>query len=308
MSMNPFCEIAVEEGLRLKEKGHISELVAVSAGPDKASETLRQALAMGADRAIHLKTDMRTDQELQPLAVAKLLAKVVEKETPSVVLLGKQAIDDDSNQTGALLAGLLKWPQAGCASKVEVDAGKTSLQVEREVDAGIQEVKIPLPAVVTADLRLNEPRYATLPNLMKAKKKPMEGEIAFGHYAPSRCWRRGTGGGYHDPAASKTFGEPMDFKRWMAAWSHCQSINEYHCAEKLKQVVPALDFSQTSAGSFPRTPGKDTPTVDLRELALPSLRQRPAPKAPIYPNPGGWKHQTSLPSRTPGFVGSLRTR
>ena len=174
MSMNPFCEIAVEEGLRLKEKGHISELVAVSAGPDKASETLRQALAMGADRAIHLKTDMRTDQELQPLAVAKLLAKIVEKETPSVVLLGKQAIDDDSNQTGALLAGLLKWPQAGCASKVEVDDAKTALTVEREVDSGIQEVKVPLPAVVTADLRLNEPRYATLPNLMKAKKKPME--------------------------------------------------------------------------------------------------------------------------------------
>lgn len=174
MSMNPFCEIAVEEGLRLKEKGHISELIAVSCGPDKASETLRQALAMGADRAVHLKTDMRTDQELQPLAVAKLLAKVVEKETPSVVLLGKQAIDDDSNQTGALLAGLLKWPQAGCASQVEVDDGKTALTVAREVDSGIQEVKVPLPAVVTADLRLNEPRYATLPNLMKAKKKPME--------------------------------------------------------------------------------------------------------------------------------------
>ncbi|CAJ1454688.1 unnamed protein product [Effrenium voratum] len=174
MSMNPFCEIAVEEGLRLKEKGHISELIAVSAGPDKASETLRQALAMGADKAVHLKTDMRTDQELQPLAVAKLLAKIVEKENPTVVLLGKQAIDDDSNQTGSLLAGLLKWPQAGCASKVEVDEGKTSLKVEREVDSGVQEVQIPLPAVITADLRLNEPRYATLPNLMKAKKKPME--------------------------------------------------------------------------------------------------------------------------------------
>merc|ERR1719434_479105 len=121
MSMNPFCEIAVEEGLRLKEKGHLSELIAVSCGPAKSSETLRQALAMGADRAIHLKTDMRTDQELQPLAVAKLLAKVVEKESPSLVLMGKQAIDDDSNQTGSTLAGLMDWPQAGSASNVEVD-------------------------------------------------------------------------------------------------------------------------------------------------------------------------------------------
>jgi len=174
MSMNPFCEIAVEEGLRLKEKGHISELVAVSCGPDKASETLRQALAMGADRAIHIKTKLRTDQELQPLAVAKLLAKIVEKESPNMVLVGKQAIDDDSNQTGSMLAGMLGWPQAGSASKIEVDAGKTSIEVEREVDTGIQKVKMSLPAVVTADLRLNEPRYATLPNLMKAKKKPME--------------------------------------------------------------------------------------------------------------------------------------
>jgi len=174
MSMNPFCEIAVEEGLRLKEKGHLKELIAVSCGPDKASETLRQALAMGADRAIHIKTSMRTDQELQPLAVAKLLAKIVEKESPSMVLLGKQAIDGDSSQTGAMLAGLMGWPQAGSASKVDVDEGKTLVSVAREVDSGIQEVKMPLPAVITADLRLNEPRYATLPNLMKAKKKPME--------------------------------------------------------------------------------------------------------------------------------------
>lgn len=174
MSMNPFCEIAVEEGLRLKEQGHLSELVAVSCGPDKAAETLRQALAMGADRAIHLRTSMRTDQELQPLAVAKMLAKIVEKERPQLVLLGKQAIDDDSNQTGAMLAGLLGWPQAGCASKVEVDKAQNLIHVAREVDAGIQEVQVPLPAVITADLRLNEPRYATLPNLMKAKKKPME--------------------------------------------------------------------------------------------------------------------------------------
>merc|ERR1712137_1298807 len=121
MSMNPFCEIAVEEGIRMKEKGHIKELIAVTAGPDKAAETLRQALAMGADRAIHLKTSMRTDQELQPLAVAKLLAKITEKEDPQLVLLGKQAIDDDSNQTGAMLAGLMGWPQASCASKVDVD-------------------------------------------------------------------------------------------------------------------------------------------------------------------------------------------
>jgi len=174
MSMNPFCEIAVEEGLRMKEKGHLKELIAVSCGPDKASETLRQALAMGADRAIHIKTKLRTDQELQPLHVAKLLAKIVEKESPSVVLLGKQAIDDDSNQTGAMLAGLMGWPQAGSASNIEVDDSKSFVTVAREVDSGIQEVKCPLPAVVTADLRLNEPRYATLPNLMKAKKKPME--------------------------------------------------------------------------------------------------------------------------------------
>merc|ERR1712187_303605 len=174
MSMNPFCEIAVEEGLRMKEKGHLKELVAVSAGGDKAAETLRQALAMGADRAIHLKTKMRTDQELQPLAVAKLLQKVIEKENPSLVLLGKQAIDDDSNQTGQLLAGMMEWPQASSASNVEVSEDKTPVSVAKEVDAGIQDVTMPLPAIITADLRLNEPRYATLPNLMKAKKKPLE--------------------------------------------------------------------------------------------------------------------------------------
>merc|ERR1719491_1126472 len=129
--MNPFCEIAVEEGIRLKEKGHLSELVAVSCGPDKAAETLRQALAMGADRAIHIKTDMRTDQQLQPLAVAKLLAKVVEKESPNMVLLGKQAIDDDSNQTGAMLAGLMDWPMAGSASEISVDDSKAFVTVAR---------------------------------------------------------------------------------------------------------------------------------------------------------------------------------
>merc|ERR1712061_132365 len=128
----------------------------------------------GADRAIHIKTTMRTDQELQPLAVAKLLAKVVEKENPNLVLLGKQAIDDDSNQTGSMLAGLMDWPQAGSASEVRMEDGGSFMTVAREVDTGIQEVKMPLPAVITADLRLNEPRFATLPNLMKAKKKPME--------------------------------------------------------------------------------------------------------------------------------------
>merc|ERR1712130_430329 len=174
MSMNPFCEIAVEESLRLKEKKHIKEIVVVSAGPAKAAETLRQALAMGADRAIHLKTDMRTDQELQPLAVAKLFAKLVEQEKPDLVLLGKQSIDSDSNQTGAMLAGMLGWSQAGCASAVTVAGDKKSLNVAREVDDGIQDVQISLPAVITADLRLNEPRYATLPNLMKAKRKKMK--------------------------------------------------------------------------------------------------------------------------------------
>jgi len=174
MSMNPFCEIAVEEGLRLKEKGIIKELVVVSAGPAKTSETLRQALAMGADRAIHLQTSMRTDQELQPLAVAKLLQKMVEKEEPDLVLLGKQAIDDDSNQTGSMLAGLLGWPQAGSASEVTISEDGKSAKVSREVDTGIQNMTVSLPAVITADLRLNEPRYATLPNLMKAKKKKME--------------------------------------------------------------------------------------------------------------------------------------
>lgn len=174
MSMNPFCEIAVEEGIRLKEKGIVKELVAVSCGPVKAAETLRQALAMGADRAIHVKTDMRTDQDLQPLAVAKILQKVVEKEEPSLVILGKQAIDDDSNQTGQLLAGMMGWPQGISASKVTIAEDKASAVVEKEVDSGIQQVSVSLPAVVTADLRLNEPRYATLPNLMKAKKKPTE--------------------------------------------------------------------------------------------------------------------------------------
>ena len=174
MSMNPFCEIAVEESIRLKEKGLVSEVVAVAIGPTHCQETLRQALAMGADRAILIKTDLRTDSELQPLGVAKVLAKVVEKESPLLVIMGKQSIDGDNNQTGQLLAGLLSWPQATFASAVAFNDLKSGLTVSREVDTGIQTVSMSLPAVVTTDLRLNTPRFATLPNLMKAKKKPLE--------------------------------------------------------------------------------------------------------------------------------------
>ena len=174
MSMNPFCEIAVEESIRLKEKGLLSEIVAVSIGPSQCQETLRQALAMGVDRAVHIKTDVRTDSELQPLAVAKILANLVQKESPSLVLMGKQSIDGDNNQTGQLLAGLLSWPQATFASAVAFNDTKTGLVVSREVDTGTQVVSMELPAVVTTDLRLNTPRFATLPNLMKAKKKPLE--------------------------------------------------------------------------------------------------------------------------------------
>ncbi|KAI8471622.1 MAG: hypothetical protein J3K34DRAFT_384679 [Monoraphidium minutum] len=172
MSMNPFCEIALEEALRLKEKKVVDEVVAVSAGPQQAQETLRTALAMGADRAIHVSTPPAP--ELQPLAVARLLAAVAAREGPAMVLLGKQAIDDDANQTGQMLAGLLRWPQATFASQVAVDAAAGRAAVTREVDGGLQTLSVPLPAVVTADLRLNQPRYATLPNIMKAKKKPIE--------------------------------------------------------------------------------------------------------------------------------------
>jgi electron transfer flavoprotein beta subunit len=167
MSMNPFDEIAVEEAIRLKEKGVATEIVAVSIGPAKAQETLRTALAMGADRAILIQTD----DEIEPLAVAKLLAKVTEEEQPGLVILGKQAIDDDSNQTGQMLAALLGWPQGTFASKVEVSGDK--VDVTREVDGGLETVKLNIPAVVTTDLRLNEPRYASLPNIMKAKSKPL---------------------------------------------------------------------------------------------------------------------------------------
>eukprot|EP01029_Cantina_marsupialis_P027903 TRINITY_DN774152_c0_g1_i1.p1 TRINITY_DN774152_c0_g1~~TRINITY_DN774152_c0_g1_i1.p1 ORF type:complete len:255 (+),score=110.22 TRINITY_DN774152_c0_g1_i1:30-794(+) len=174
MSMNPFCEIAVEEAVRLKESGVADEVIAVSIGPKQSQEVLRTALAMGVDRGIHVQTDIRTDQDLQPLAVAKLLEKVVEKEEPGIVLVGKQAIDDDSNQTGQMLAGLLDWPQATYACGLEINAADQKITIEREVDGGVQTIEAPMPAVVTADLRLNEPRYATLPNIMKAKKKPLE--------------------------------------------------------------------------------------------------------------------------------------
>jgi electron transfer flavoprotein beta subunit len=168
MSMNPFDEIAVEEAVRLKEKGVATEIVAVSCGTAACQETLRTALALGADRAILVQTDV----ELQPLAVAKLLAAVVKRESPQLAILGKQAIDDDANQVGQMLAALLDWPQATFASKLEIAAGKAT--VKREVDGGLETVEMTLPAVVTTDLRLNEPRYATLPNIMKAKKKPLE--------------------------------------------------------------------------------------------------------------------------------------
>ena len=168
MSMNPFDEIAVEEAIRLKEKGVATEIVAVSIGPAKAQETLRTALAMGADRAILVLTDA----EVEPLAVAKILAKIAEEEQPGMVILGKQAIDDDSNQTGHMLAALLGWGQGTFASKVEVSGDK--VDVTREVDGGLETVRLNVPAVITTDLRLNEPRYVTLPNIMKAKKKPLE--------------------------------------------------------------------------------------------------------------------------------------
>jgi electron transfer flavoprotein beta subunit len=171
MSMNPFDEIAVEEAIRLKEKGVATEVVAVSIGPAKAQETLRTALAMGSDRAILVTTD----EEVEPLAVAKILAKIAAEEQPGMVILGKQAIDDDSNQTGQMLAALLGWPQGTFASKVEVQGGSggESVNVTREVDGGLETVQLKLPAVVTTDLRLNEPRYASLPNIMKAKSKPL---------------------------------------------------------------------------------------------------------------------------------------
>ena len=168
MSMNPFDEIAVEEAVRLKEQGKASEIVAVTMGEAKAKDVLITAMAMGADRAIHVVTDA----SLEPLAVAKMLQKIAEKESPKLVVLGKQAIDDDCNQTGQMLAALLDWPQGTFASKVTL--GGDGVEVTREIDGGLETVALKLPAVVTTDLRLNTPRYATLPNIMKAKKKPVE--------------------------------------------------------------------------------------------------------------------------------------
>ncbi len=168
MSMNPFDEIAVEEGIRMREAGLAKEVVAVSCGVTACQETLRTAMAIGADRSILVETDV----DLQPLAVAKLLAAVAKKETPQIIILGKQAIDDDANQTGQMLAALLGWSQATFASKVVLGDGKAT--VTREVDGGLETIEVSLPAVISTDLRLNEPRYATLPNIMKAKKKPLE--------------------------------------------------------------------------------------------------------------------------------------
>ena len=175
MSMNPFDEIAIEEAVRLKEKGVVTEIIAVSCGVTQCQETLRTALAIGADRAILVETS----EELQPLAVAKLLKALVDREQPSLIILGKQAIDDDCNQTGQMLAALADLPQATFASKIEVVAGDGTgtignATVTREVDGGLETISVTLPAIVTADLRLNEPRYVTLPNIMKAKKKPLE--------------------------------------------------------------------------------------------------------------------------------------
>ncbi|MGY6550815.1 MAG: electron transfer flavoprotein subunit beta/FixA family protein [Erythrobacter sp.] len=172
MSMNPFDEIAVEEAIRIKEAGKAEEIVAVSVGPAKAQETLRTALAMGADRAILIETD----EEVEPLAVAKILKAIAEEEGPGLILLGKQSISDDSNQTGQMLAALMGRPQGTFANTVEVDGD--SVTVKREIDGGLQTVKLTLPAIVTTDLRLNEPRYASLPNIMKAKKKPLDVKTA----------------------------------------------------------------------------------------------------------------------------------
>ncbi len=174
MSMNPFDEIAVEEAVRLKEKGIVSEIVVVSIGPDKAQDVIRTAMAVGADRGILVKTDAPTDLGgVEPLAVAKILKALINKEQPNLVIMGKQSIDDDSNQTGQMLAAMMGWPQATFASEV-VFGSDGSAQVTREIDGGLETLQIALPAVITTDLRLNEPRYAALPNIMKAKQKPME--------------------------------------------------------------------------------------------------------------------------------------
>jgi len=174
MSMNPFDEIGVEAGVKLKESKVATEVLAVSIGPKQAQETLRTALAMGIDKGVHVETDMKTDTELQPLAVAKILAAVVEKEKPDMVIVGKQAIDGDNNQTGQMLAQLLGWSQGTSTSAMSLSDDKKNMELTREVDGGLQVLDVPLPAVVTTDLRLNTPRYASLPNIMKARKKPIE--------------------------------------------------------------------------------------------------------------------------------------
>jgi len=172
MSMNPFCEIAVEEAVRLKEAKAADEIVVVSIGPKQSQETIRTALAMGADRGIHVTTDMRIDQDLQPLAVSKILAEVAKQVEPDLIILGKQSIDSDAAQTGPMVAGLLDWPQCTFCSELTIDGSAAT--VSRETDVGCENLSFNLPAVITADLRLNEPRYATLPNIMKAKKKKIE--------------------------------------------------------------------------------------------------------------------------------------
>ena len=176
MSMNPFCEIAVEEAIRLKEKKVVSEVVAVSIGPKQCQETLRTALAMGADKGIHILTDARTDQDLQPLAVSKILKEIASRNEADMVIMGKQAIDGDNCQTGQMTAALLGWAQGTFAAEVEVDTAAKTIKMSRETDSGTEDITVPLPAVITVDLRLNEPRYATLPNIMKAKKKVRESE------------------------------------------------------------------------------------------------------------------------------------
>ena len=168
MSMNPFCEIAVEEAIRLKESGSCTEIVAVSIGNQSCQETIRTALAMGADRGIHVLTD----ETLEPISIAKILAKIVEEESPGLVITGKQAIDGDNNQTGQMLAALTSMPQGTFASKIEIEGEK--INVTREIDGGLQTINLNMPAIITTDLRLNEPRYASLPNIMKAKKKPID--------------------------------------------------------------------------------------------------------------------------------------
>ena len=168
MSMNPFCEIAVEEAIRLKESGSCTEIVAVSIGNQSCQETIRTALAMGADRGIHILTD----ETLEPISIAKILAKIVGEESPGLVITGKQAIDGDNNQTGQMLAALTSMPQGTFASKIEIDGEK--IRVTREIDGGLQTINLNMPAIITTDLRLNEPRYASLPNIMKAKKKPID--------------------------------------------------------------------------------------------------------------------------------------